>query len=101
MPTDADYNTFKIIQEILKSQEAINSKKTFELSHLFVEGIISELIFSTNVNTINSYWKKLIWKKALIGQCRKYDYFLQRKAVFGTFDKLKCEELIKNFQEGI
>ncbi len=95
MPTDVDANTLKIIKEILKTPEAINSKTTFELSKLTTDGIISSVVYSINVNTIYNYWKNLMWKKVLINQFVKRNEILMRNSCYGLFDKKKCEELIK------
>ena len=89
MPTDVDANTLKIIREILKTPEAINSTTTFELSKLATDGIISSVVYSINVNTIYNYWKNLMWKKVLISQFVKRNDILMRNSCYGLFDKKK------------
>lgn len=98
MPHFVEYTLGKILIAILETDEAQNSKITFELSQLQAEAIISEITGSTNVNTIHQYWKQLFWKNLAISQFRKRNEILQRNAYFGVFDKKACEEIIKNFK---
>jgi len=99
MPTDRNLVLIEILKLISETEEFKEGINHFELSRLKTDRYISRVTHSTNVNTINQYWKKLIWENFILSCFKKQEITLQRMSEFGLFDKKKCEDIIKKYNK--